>query len=83
MRELLKYMLRILITEYILYKLSHLSFSFRMGLFLPKIYQTVLPCCWHFALQIQTLFFLEKFTVFIYNTNFFLLFIGHDSKIIC
>ena len=76
MRELLKCMLRIFITEHILYEFSIFITFFLDGLILPPNISNstakLLVLC---PSNMDPI-------VFIQNTNFFLLFIEHDSNII-
>ena len=70
MRELLKYMLRIFITEHILYKFSIFIMFFLYGLFLPQNrLSSTAYAVGTFPSTYGTLLFIEKFTVFICNTN--------------
>lgn len=70
MRELLKYMLRIFITEHVLYKVSIFIVFFLYGLFLPQNRLNSTACAvGTFPSTYGTLFFIEKCPVFIYNTS--------------
>lgn len=70
MRELLKYMLRIFITEHILYKLSIFIMFFLYGLFfLQNRLNSMADAVGTFPSTYGTLLFIEKFTGFVYNTN--------------